>query len=386
MAKEINPFIVTGKFKPAHFCNRKQECDRLVDSLVNGKNIAVIAPRRMGKTALIRHCFDKPEIGQKYYTFFINILHTSSLREFTYLLCREVYETMAIHNDKTAEQFTEALKSLLGRLKFEPTASPPAFSLNIGDIDSPEITLSELSQYLDALDKRCIIAINEFQQVAKYEEKHVEELLRTHIQQMQKCQFVFAGSSRPIMSEAFTSPRWSLYKESDILYLEAITPEKYIPFVVARFKSGKRTISNENVTVVYNLFKGHTYYLQRTFNEAFADTPEGKECTLDTIRTAIERLIAYNETYFREILSNTPEKQKELLYAIAKDGDAERVTSAEFIKRHSLTTASSIQSATNKLLEKELISDTNRVFSVADKFLGMWINRIYGNNHLILTQ
>lgn len=382
--KEIDPFIVTDTFKPAYFCNRKQECNELVDSLINGKNIAIIAPRRMGKTALIHHCFDKSEIGQKYYTFFINILHTSNLREFTYLLCREVYEKLAVHNDKTIEQFAETLKSLLGRLKIEQRTPTPAFCLNIGDIDSPEITLRELSQYLETADKRCIIAINELQQVAKYEEKNVKELFRTHIQQMQKCQFVFAGSNRPIMAEAFTSPQWSFYKESDILYLEAITSEKYIPFVVARFKSGKRTISDENVEVVYNLFKGHTYYLQRTFNEAFAYTPEGKECTLDTIRAAIARLIAYNETYFREILSNTPEKQKELLYAIAKDGYAERVTSAEFIKRHSLTSASSIQSAANKLLEKELISDTDRVFSVTDKLLGMWINGIYDKNTLLI--
>lgn len=85
--KEIDPFIVTDTFKPAYFCNRKQECNELVDSLINGKNIAIIAPRRMGKTALIHHCFDKSEIGQKYYTFFINILHTSNLRELLPICC-----------------------------------------------------------------------------------------------------------------------------------------------------------------------------------------------------------------------------------------------------------------------------------------------------------
>lgn len=59
---------------------------------------------------------------------------------------------------------------------------------------------------------------------------------------------------------------------------------------------------------VYNLFKGHTYYIQKTFNEAFAETAEGGECTMETIRAAIDEMIASNDTIFREILSSLPRK------------------------------------------------------------------------------
>lgn len=90
-------------------------------------------------------------------------------------------------------------------------------------------------------------------------------------------------------------------------------------------------------------------------------------------------MIESNDTIFREILSNIPERQKTLLYAIALDGEAERITSAEFIKRHSLISASSVQSATKKLLEKDLITETNKVYTVTDKLFAMWINKIYGN-------
>ena len=94
MAKEINPFIVTGKIEPEYFCDRVKESERLVKSLTNGNNLVIISPRRMGKTGLIRFCYEKPEIKEEYYTFFIDILHTSSLREFTYLLGKEIYETL----------------------------------------------------------------------------------------------------------------------------------------------------------------------------------------------------------------------------------------------------------------------------------------------------
>ena len=132
---------------------------------------------------------------------------------------------------------------------------------------------------------------------------------------------------------------------------------------------------------VYNLFKGHTFYIQKTFNEAFADTAQGEECTSEIIQTAIGNLIAYNDTIFREILSNIPEKQKVLLYAIAKEGKATQILSAEFIRRHRLASASSIQAATKQLLDKDYITEINKVYSVTDKLFGMWINRVYGKSH-----
>ena len=98
---------------------------------------------------------------------------------------------------------------------------------------------------------------------------------------------------------------------------------------------------------------------------------------METIQAAINNMIDSNDTIFREILSNIPEKQKTLLYAIAKEGEAERITSAEFIKRHSLSSASSVQSAAKKLLEKDFITEINKVYSVTDRLFAMWIKRLY---------
>lgn len=379
MAKEVNPFIVTGKIEPQYFCDRIEESARLIKSITNGNNMVIISPRRMGKTGLIQFCYEKPEIKNEHYTFFIDILHTSSLREFTYLLGREIFETLLPRSKKMTTLFIQTLKSISGKFGFDPISSLPAFNIELGDIERPEYTLDEIFRYLATADKPCIVAIDEFQQVAKYPEKNIEALLRTHIQKIRNSNFIFAGSERHMMQEMFLSASRPFYHSADILELKAIVPEIYIPFIVRHFEQRNRRIEATNAEKVYSLFKGHTYYIQKTFNEAFADTPIGKECTLDTIREAINNMVAANDTIFREILSNIPEKQKELLYAIAKDGEAERITSAQFIKRHKLSSASSVQSAVKKLLEKDVITEINKIFSVTDKLFAMWINQIYGN-------
>lgn len=383
MAKEINPFIVTGRIEPEYFCDRVEESARLVRSLTNGNNMVIISPRRMGKTGLIRFCYDKPEIRDEYYTFFIDILHTSSLREFTYLLGREIYEMLLPRSRKMATLFLRTIKSISGKFGFDPLTGLPTFNVELGDIERPEYTLEEIFSYLTLADKPCIVAIDEFQQVAKYPEKNIEALLRTHIQKIRNSNFIFAGSERHMMQEMFLSASRPFYHSADMLELRAIAREIYVPFIVEHFESRNRRIAAADVEKVYDLFKGHTFYIQKTFNEAFADTLVGGECTIEVIHTAIEGMIAANDTIFREILSNIPEKQKELLYAIAKDGEAERVTSAEFIKRHSLSSASSVQSATKKLLEKDIITEIGKVYSLTDKLFAMWINGIYGNKFII---
>lgn len=381
MAKTTNPFIVTGKIEPEYFCDRVTESARLVKSVTNGNNMVIISPRRMGKTGLIQFCYDKPEIAGEYYTFFIDILHTSSLREFTYLLGREIYETLLPRSRKMANLFIQTIKSISGKFGFDPITGMPTFNVELGDIDRPEYTLDEIFQYLAHADKPCIVAVDEFQQIAKYPEKNIEAQLRTHIQKLRNCNFIFAGSERHMMQEMFMSAARPFYHSADMLELKAIVPEIYIPFIAGHFEKRNRRIVSADVERVYNLFKGHTYYVQKTFNEAFADTPEGEECTLKTIRAAIDNMVASNDTIFREILSNIPEKQKELLYAIAKEGEAERITSAAFIKRHSLASASSVQSAMKKLLEKDIITEINKVFSVTDKLFAMWMNRLYGERN-----
>ena len=379
MAKTTNPFIVAGRIAPEYFCDRVAESARLVKVVTNGNNLVIISPRRMGKTGLIQFCYDKPEIEKEYYTFFIDILHTSSLREFTYLLGKEIYETLIPRSRKMARLFMQAMKSISGKFGFDPASGLPTFNLELGDIERPEYTLDEIFRYLDNADRRCIVAIDEFQQIAKYPESNIEALLRTYIQRQANCNFIFAGSERHMMQEMFSSAARPFYNSADMMELKAIPKETYVEFVTGHFKKCQRRIEPGDVEKVYDLFKGHTYYIQKAFNEAFADTPAGSECTTDTLQRAIEAMVASNDTIFREILSNVPEKQKALLYAIAREGEAERITSADFIRRHSLTSASSVQSAMKKLLEKDMITETGKVFSVTDKLFAMWINGIYGN-------
>lgn len=46
--KPNNPFLISGYYSPEFFCDREQETGTILDALHNGRNVALIAPRRMG--------------------------------------------------------------------------------------------------------------------------------------------------------------------------------------------------------------------------------------------------------------------------------------------------------------------------------------------------
>lgn len=384
MARTKNPFVVTGKIEREYFCDRVEESKKIVKSIENGNNLVLISPRRMGKTGLVRYCYDFEFEKDEYYTFFIDILHTTSLQEFTYLLGRKIYETVLPKSKKMMTAFIHTLKSISGQFGFDPISNTPTFDLNLGDIVRPELTLEEIFYYLEHADHPCIVTIDEFQQIAKYPEKNVEALLRTHIQAMSNCQFIFAGSEYHIMQEMFVSANHPFYNSADILELKPIEGSVYADFVCGWMAKYQRAITADLVQAVYLLFRGNTYGMQKTFNEVFALMSDGETCSKELIIQAINNVIDSKEPLFQELLSNIPEKQKPLLYAIAADGEVEKITSAAFIKKHKLASASANQYAAKQLMANGVITKLHGKYSLNEQFFDIWINRMYGRGRFLV--
>lgn len=375
MKNEENPFVVTGYIKPDYFCDRKAESERLTKLLLNGNNVMLKSDRRMGKTGLIQYCFNKSELIDNYYTFFIDILHTSCLQEFVHELGRAVYEQTTSRGRKFAQRFLKALRSLNGKFGFDAVAGTPTFSVGLGDIEQPEYTLDEIFNYLQQMDRPCIIAIDEFQQIGNYPERNTEALLRGHIQKMSNCHFIFAGSEKHILGLMFENRSHPFYKSADNMDLDAIPRDIYVSFICEKFEEKGRQIQAEVAEEVYDMFEGHTYYVQKTMNEAFSNTPEGKACDQESLVYSLRVILDGNSGLYKEMLSKMPLRQKTLLYAIAEDGWASQITSATFIKRHRLASASSVQAAIKKLLADELVVEEGKRYRISDRFFSLWIKR-----------
>lgn len=368
----INPFITSGYVAPEYFCDRKKETETLLRWLTNGNHVAIMSTRRMGKTGLIEHCFKQDEISGKYYTFLVDIYATKTLRDFVFRLGKSILDTLKPHKKQVWEKFITCLSSLRSNISFD-SSGIPSWNLELGDIHTPAVTLDEIFKYLNEADKPCIVAVDEFQQVINYPEQNMEAVLRTYIQHCRNAYFIFAGSQRHLMGDMFVNPSRPFYQSVTIMHLDAIDIEHYVLFTQHHFRTAGKNIKEEVIRSVYERFEGITWYIQKILNVLYAFTPQGEICTEDKVDIAIRFILeSYHYTY-SELLFQIPEKQKEILVAICKEGKAQNVTSAAFIKKYRLPSASSVQAALKGLLEKDFITKEQGTYQVYDRFFSLWL-------------
>ncbi len=373
----LNPFIVGRYVSPDYFCDRESETAFLIKQIENGRNVALISPRRMGKTGLIHHCFHQDELTQKFHTFFVDIYATTSLTEFVYLLGKAIYEELKPKGKVWTERFFQIITSLRMGFKLDAMTGEPSFDIGLGDIQTPQTTLDEIFAYLEAADKPCVVAIDEFQQISNYEEKNVEALLRTKIQQCKQTQFVFAGSKRHLMSNMFNSASKPFYQSAISMGLDPIPMDTYADFATRLFEERGKHISRELVEKVYQQFNGCTWFVQMMMNELFAMTGNGELSDISQLEYAENNVIIAQESSYKDLLAQLAPKQKLILQAIAKEGVARSVTSAAFIKKYNLPSASSVQSAIKGLLKNDIITQEEDSYRIYDYFFAAWLARDY---------
>ena len=372
-----NPFVTKGYAGPEYFCDRIEETKKMVDLTTNGNNIALISPRRVGKTDLIHHCFQQTEIKEKFHTFHIDIYATTSITDFVNVFGRTILEELKPKGRSAWEGFLNMLRSIRSEISFDINNNP-TWSLGLGDISNPTTTLDEIFSYLNQADKPCLIAIDEFQQIVKYPNgTNIEAMLRTYIQKCVNATFIFAGSQRHLMGEIFTSPSRPFYQSVLIMNLQPISMDKYIEFAQMQFRKYGKEIEAEAVAEVYTQFDAVTSCIQRTLNILFLQTLPGNVCTQEMVANGIRYILElFSETY-ETLLEKIPEKQREVFIAIAKEGRAKSITGKNFIKKYHLQTASVVTAATRSLLEKDFITQTKDEYTVYDPFFARWLKEGY---------
>jgi DNA-binding MarR family transcriptional regulator len=333
----------------------------------------------MGKTGLIEHVFHQREIADNYHTFLIDIYPAGTLREFVFLLSKQIFERLKPFGHKILDKFFSTVPSLRLALKFDDITGIPEFNLGLGELRNPEVSLEQIFRYLESADKRCVVAIDEFQQVAKFPEKNTEAVLRTYIQHCKNTNFIFAGSIHHMMSDIFFTKSRPFYQSVVPMVLGPIDEHKYVDFVIKFFQKAELRITRDSARFVYNLFSGCTWYMQCVFNVMYSRAPKKFNIGEDLeLVDALTNVVRTYEPNFLNIVLDLTERQKEVLIAIAKDDRVSEITSTGFIQKHGLHSSSSVQSSVKQLISKDLIVKYNGEYAISDRFFAIWLKITYG--------
>lgn len=373
--KPNNPFLIAGYHSPEFFCDRKAESSTILEALYNGRNITLIAPRRMGKTGLIHHVFYQlKEQKSDVVTLYMDIYSTQSLGDFVRLFANTVLGQLDSVPQKALNRIGQFIRSCRPVFTFDEITGTPKVTVDVSPTEE-ESTLKEIFDYLGSSEKRCYIAIDEFQQIAEYPEKGVEALLRSYIQFLPNVNFIFAGSKQHVMQEMFTSSKRPFYQSTQMLTIGTVNRDEYADFAMAHFAKNNLQLPREVFDAIYDKFDGHTWYIQNLLNRLYG---YNRDVEMASITYAMEQIVAEQSYSYADLLKAYPAGHVRLLKAIAQEGCVKEVLAGNFISKHKLRAASSVSSALKKLVANESVYQTTDGYIIYDRFMGEWLrNQVF---------
>lgn len=367
-----NPFLISGYHSPEFFCDRKNETKTIISALHNGRNVTLIAPRRMGKTGLIHHSFyNIKEENAEIITLYMDILSTQNLGDFVKLFAETVLGKLDSVPQKALSRIGKFIRSIRPVFTFDELTGLPQTSIDITSANE-ESTLKEVFNYLASSEKRCYIAIDEFQQITEYPEKGVEALLRSYIQFLPNVNFIFAGSKKHIMQKMFTSSTRPFYQSTQILNIGEIERREYANFAIENFAKKNLKISEDTFNAMYDRFEGHTWYIQNLLNRLYA---YGEEVNLESVEFAINQVVSEYSYSYIDLLNSLTASNVRLIEAIASEECVKEIYAGEFISKYKLTGASSVSASLTKLEENEIVYKSENGYIIYDRFMSEWLRK-----------
>ncbi|MFM9945645.1 MAG: AAA family ATPase, partial [Bacteroidia bacterium] len=347
-----NPFLVSGYAGQYWFCDREQETKLLLSNIENGVNTTLLSLRKMGKTGIIYHIFDKFTQHKEAICLYIDIFHSVNMQDFTNILATAILKKFP-EKQSIGKKFVALLKSFKPTISFDGITGAPEVTLSFGQVAQYQSSIASLLNFLEQQKVPVILAIDEFQQVALYPEKNMEALLRGIIQNMKNVRFIFSGSNMHLLTEIFKNTKRPFFSSTQFVHLKPIERKKYEPFIIKHFNENKRIISADAMEFIMTWTKLHTYYTQMLCNKIYATGI--KNITLNIAQKAALEILEEHETVFSQYRNLITPIQWNVMAAIAKEEKLYKPNSSEFLKKYNLGNPSNIQRALESLNTKEML-------------------------------
>ena len=370
--KPNNPFLIVGYHSPEFFCDRETETATILDALKNGRNITLIAPRRMGKTGLICNAFHHlKEQKSDIVTLYMDIYSTQSIGDFVRLFANTVLGKLDAAPQKALNRISQFIHSCRPVFTFDELTGVPKVTIDVAPQDEKS-TLKEIFDYLASSHRHCCIAIDEFQQIAEYPEKGIEALLRSYIQFLPNVNFIFAGSKQHLMQEMFTSSKRPFYQSTQLINIGSIDRETYADFAIGLFAKCSKLLPRDVFYAIYEMYDGHTWYIQYLLNRLYG---YNQDVDMVMVSDAMEQIVSEQSYSYQTLLKSYSAGQVRLLKAIAREGCVKEILAGDFISRNRLRAASSVSASLKRLQDNELVYLTPQGYIIYDRFMREWLRQ-----------
>lgn len=300
----------------------------------------------------------------------LDVFPAQNLNEFVTIFANSIFKYFGKSLRKHLKDLTDLIRSLGATLSFNELNGNPEINFGLNKLTKSEKNLSDLIAFLEKRKKRILIAFDEFQQILQFEEKNIEAVLRAHFQNVKNINFIFSGSNKGMMESIFSAHAKPFYQSTQILYLDEIPKDEYKKFILKHFEEGKVNIKPEQIDLILQLCRNHTYYVQYFCNKLFSISFKGDNSQLIKV---FEDILIENKPVYYNYQNLLTKIQWKILTAIALENSVKEPTSSKFLTKYQLGSPSSVQRGLAGLIKNELVILYKKELIVNDVFFHNWL-------------
>ncbi|MBU1718191.1 MAG: hypothetical protein KKA07_03865 [Bacteroidetes bacterium] len=365
----MNPFLLKGYHSPEYFCDRVEVTRKIINAIENNQDITLYGFRRLGKSALIHHVFH--HLQKDYLCIYADIWGTTSIEEFIKELANGIIKSNIFAKRKFSEKLAGFLKSI-GASFTIGVDGMPAIEMIYNDRNQAFHNLDEIFGFLNQLKEPVILAVDEFQEIKKYESNApFEGKMRTITQQCNNVSFLFSGSEFHLLNEIFSTYSKPFYQSTRMLSIDKIDHQEYKEFIQHHFQVAKKNLSETIIDHILEITHRHTYYTQAAMNLLFSQSKLPK--TVAEFDLLFKEFVLEKSVFYGELPEQLTRQQFAVVKGFAKSGLVQNPNSADFMEKAKIRSASSMHRIIHSLLEKQIIIKDDNAYRLYDVFLELFL-------------
>lgn len=371
------PFIFGKLAVNQNFTDRTNERNQLIGNFNSLINTIMISPRRWGKSSLVLMTANEAQKKNKTLHFcFLDAFSVRSEEQFYQHLAIEVLKASASKMDVLLNTSRKFLGKFLPQVSFGPDPQNSiSLSLNWKEvIKHPDDILNMAENIAKEKGWKFIICIDEFQNIATFNNPLAfQKKLRSLWQKHQHVAYCLYGSKRHMLMDIFTKSSMPFYKFGDLIFLDKIKKDDWIPFLCKNFEKTQKQITKEDASLIADLAECHPYYVQQLAQQSWLRTEIA--CSSEIVKQAHEGIIDQLSLLFQTKTDELTTPQLYFLKALIDEVD--KLSSKETLKKYKMGTSANVQKIKKTLENKEIIDILGKNISILDPMYKSWLKRWY---------